>query len=76
MVSAVEHEIFDDEYRLVPVYRDQFANRDTLTSAQYFFLQYGAEFMTFEVGDNNSAELLRRKGEVSATCFMEVMLEN
>jgi len=44
-----------------------------VTSSTYFFYEYGAESLTYEVGDNTPREFVRKKGEVSAMKLMELM---
>ena len=41
----------------------------------YMFYQYGAESLTYEVGDNSSKEFVKEKGEVAAIKLMELMLK-
>lgn len=44
------------------------------TSSSYMFHVLGAESLTYEIGDNTPRELLKRKGEVSASKLMELLL--
>ena len=46
-----------------------------ITSSSFFFFEFGAESLTYEVGDNTPREFLREKGEVFALKLMEQMLE-
>ncbi len=46
-----------------------------VTSSRFFFYEYGAEALTYEIGDHTPRDLLRRKGEVSARQLMRLMLE-
>jgi len=48
----------------------------SINSSRYFFQKFGAESLTYELGDNTPRDLLRRKGEVSAIELMELMLKN
>ena len=45
-----------------------------ITSSTYFFYEFGAESLTFEIGDNTPREFVRKKAEVSAVKLMELML--
>jgi len=47
-----------------------------INSSAYFFYEFGAESLTFEIGDNTPRDLVKKKGEVSAIKLMELMLEN
>lgn len=44
-----------------------------VTSSSYFFYTYGAESLTFEIGDNTPQSFVRKKGEVTARKLMELM---
>lgn len=46
------------------------------TSSKYFYLEFNAEALTYEIGDNTPRDLLKRKGEVSAQKLMELLLGN
>lgn len=46
----------------------------TINSSRYFFSEFGAESLTYEIGDNTPRDLLKRKGEVSAMKLMELLL--
>jgi hypothetical protein len=46
------------------------------TSSEYFFYTFGAETLTYEIGDNTPRDLVKKKGEVSALKLMEFMLTN
>ena len=47
------------------------AKVSTLT---YFFYEFGAESLVYEIGDDTPREFVRKKGEVSALKLMELML--
>ncbi|MGB5821681.1 MAG: M14 family metallopeptidase [Saonia sp.] len=47
----------------------------TTVSRNYFFVNYGAEALVFEIGDNTPREFLREKGRISANILMEMMLD-
>jgi len=46
-----------------------------VTSMACFLHTFGAESMTYEIGDNTPRELLKKKGEVSAMKLMQLMLD-
>ena len=52
-------------------------NIDTigLSSSTYMFYHYGAESLTYEVGDNTPKEFVKKKGEVAALKLMKLMLK-
>ncbi len=45
-----------------------------VTSISYFFYKYGAESITYEIGDNTSRDFIKKKGEVTAIKLMELMM--
>ena len=47
----------------------------TAISRNYFFIEYGAESLVFEVGDNTPRLFLKEKGKISANELMKLMLE-
>ncbi|MDH5367757.1 MAG: M14 family metallopeptidase [Cyclobacteriaceae bacterium] len=42
----------------------------------WFFTQFGAEGITYEIGDDTSREFIKKKGKVSAATMMEVLMRN
>lgn len=46
-----------------------------ITSTSYFFYEYGAEALTYEIGDNTPREFVKKKGEVTANKLMELLLK-
>ena len=46
-----------------------------ITSAAFFFYEFGAESLIYEVGDNTPREFVRKKGEVSAMKLMDLMMK-
>jgi hypothetical protein len=48
----------------------------SINSSRYFFEKFGAEALTYEIGDNTPRDLLRQKGETSALELMEIMMAN
>ena len=45
------------------------------TSAGWFATQFGAEGITYEIGDRTPRDFVRRKGAVSAAVLLELLLE-
>lgn len=60
---------------LEPNIRPNDVDSITINSSRYFFSEFGAESLTYEIGDNTPRDLLKRKGEVSAIKLMELLLE-
>lgn len=46
-----------------------------VTSTKYFFYEFGAESLTYEIGDNTPRDFIHQKGEVAAMKLMELMLQ-
>lgn len=69
MIYATAQEFEDYEPNIKP--RSEMDVR--VTSSTYFFYEYGAESLTYEVGDNTPRDFVRKKGEVSAMKLMELM---
>lgn len=46
-----------------------------ITSTAYLFFEFGAEALTYEIGDHTPRDFIRKKGEVSAIKLMELMLK-
>ncbi len=44
-------------------------------SKGWFYKQFGAESITYEIGDETPREFIKVKGEVSATAMMDILLE-
>ena len=70
MIAATAQEFVDYEPNIKP--RSEMDVK--VTSSPYFFYEFGAESLTFEIGDNTPREFVRKKGEVSAMKLMELML--
>ena len=47
----------------------------TAVSKNYFYVNFGAESLVFEIGDNTSREFIEEKGEISADELMKLMLK-
>lgn len=46
-----------------------------ITSTSFLFFEFGAEALTFEIGDHTPRDFIQKKGEMSAIKLMELMLE-
>ncbi len=44
------------------------------TSKNWFYTQFKAVGITYEIGDNTDREIIRKKGKISARIFMELLL--
>ncbi|MFT4576641.1 MAG: hypothetical protein ACI9SI_001571 [Polaribacter sp.] len=47
----------------------------TAVSKNYFYVNFGAESLVFEIGDNTSREFIKEKGKISADELMKLMLK-
>lgn len=47
----------------------------TTVSRNYFFAEYGAEALVFEIGDNTPRGFIKEKGSISANVLMKQMLQ-
>ena len=45
-----------------------------ITSTSYFFKKFGAESLTYEIGDNTPDEFIELKGKITARKLMELMI--
>lgn len=66
-LTGMELEDYDPNIRPSP------GTGKRITSASYFFHNYGAESLTYEIGDNTPPEFIKLKGEITATKLMELM---
>ncbi len=46
-----------------------------ITSTAFLFFEFGAEALTYEIGDHTPRDFIQKKGKVSATKLMELMLK-
>jgi len=46
-----------------------------ITSTAFLFFEFGAEALTYEIGDHTPRDFIRKKGQMSATKLMELMLK-
>jgi len=46
-----------------------------ITSTSFFFFEFGAEALTYEIGDQTPRDFIQKKGRVSAMKLMELMLK-
>jgi len=47
----------------------------TAVSKNYFYVNFGAESLVFEIGDNTPREFIKEKGKISADELMKLMLK-
>ncbi|MDA3905078.1 MAG: M14 family metallopeptidase [Bacteroidales bacterium] len=70
MIEAMGKEIANYEPNIRPGGLDG----PKISSTSYLFNEFGAESVTFEIGDNTPRDLIKQKGEISAIKLMELML--
>lgn len=46
-----------------------------ITSTSFLFFEFGAEALTYEIGDHTPRDFIQKKGEMSAIKLMELMLK-
>jgi len=46
-----------------------------ITSTSYLFFEFGAEALTYEIGDHTPRDFIHKKGEMTATKLMQLMLK-
>jgi hypothetical protein len=71
LIESVGKEI--EGYR--PNIRSSIDSEARISSTSFFFYQFGAESLTYEVGDNSPREFVRRKGTITAKELMKILLE-
>jgi len=71
MIAATGNEFADYE----PNTRPSSGSETKVTSSSFFFFEFGAESLTYEIGDSTPREFVHKKGEVSAMKLMELMLK-
>ncbi|WP_163325795.1 M14 family metallopeptidase [Draconibacterium mangrovi] len=59
-----------------PNIRPNAADVERINSTVSIFHEFGAEAVTYEVGDDTPRELIRKKGEFTAINLMKIMLED
>jgi hypothetical protein len=57
-----------------PNIKPRSAEDPRITSTSFLFFEFGAEALTYEIGDHTPRDFIQKKGEVSATKLMELML--
>jgi len=58
-----------------PNVRPNSSEEARITSTSFLFYEMGAEALTYEIGDGTPRDFIRRKGEVTATKLMELLLK-
>ena len=56
-----------------PNIRPNDINEPKISSTSFFFYEFGAESVTYEIGDGTSRDLIRTKGELTAKMLMEIL---
>jgi len=69
LINAVAKEI--EAYE--PNIRPNDLNEPKISSTSFFFYHFGAEAVTYEIGDGTPRDLIKRKGELTALKLMELM---
>ena len=69
MIDSMSIELSNEQPNIQP--RPDDARISSLT---FFFFEFGAESLVFEIGDNTPRDLIKRKGQISAMKLMEIML--
>jgi hypothetical protein len=47
-----------------------------ITSTSYLFFEFGAEALTYEIGDQTPRDFIQKKGTISAEKLMELLLKD
>jgi cytosolic carboxypeptidase protein 6 len=58
-----------------PNIKPNLAKDARITSTSFLFFEFGAEALTYEIGDHTPRDFIHKKGEVSAMKLMELMLK-
>ncbi len=69
LINAVGNEIPGYEPNIRPNSDDE----PKISSTSFFFYEFGAEAVTYEIGDGTPRDLIKRKGELTALKLMELM---
>ncbi len=57
-----------------PNIKPRSAEDPRITSTSFLFFEFGAEALTYEIGDHTPRDFIQKKGEVTATKLMELLL--
>ncbi|MCG6186692.1 M14 family metallopeptidase [Maribellus maritimus] len=71
LITAVGDEIPGYE----PNIRPSDINEPKINSTKYFFYEFGAEAVTYEIGDDTPRELIQKKGKTTALNLIRLMLK-
>lgn len=69
LINAVASEIAGYE----PNIRPNELSEPKISSTSFFFYEFGAEAVTFEIGDETPREFIRQKGELTAKKLIEIL---
>lgn len=72
LITAMGAEIQDYEPNIRPGGLDG----PKISSTSFLFYKFGAESLTFEIGDNTPRDFIKQKGELSALKLMELLMKN
>lgn len=72
LINSVAEEIEGYE----PNIRTNDLNEPKISSTSFFFYNFGAEAVTYEIGDATSRELIRKKGELTAKKLMDLVMSD
>lgn len=77
-MPGLVHEWLDAVKKELPGYDPNISSNDqmvpTTVSRNYFFVEFGAEALVYEIGDNTNREFVAEKGRVGAEQLMRIML--
>jgi len=71
LINAVGQEITGYE----PNIRPNGVDESKISSSSFLFYEFGAEAVTYEIGDGTPRDLIKLKGKLTAENLMELMLE-
>jgi hypothetical protein len=72
LINSVAEEIEGYE----PNIRPNDLNEPKISSTSFFFYNFGAEAVTYEIGDGTSRKLIRKKGELTAKKLMDLVMSS
>ena len=73
LVPDLINAVGDDIPGYEPNIRPNDTNEPKISSTSFFFYEFGAESVTYEIGDGTSREIIRTKGELTAKKLMEIL---
>jgi hypothetical protein len=73
LVPDLINKVGDEIPGYEPNIRPNDINEPKISSTSFFFYEFGAESVTYEIGDGTSRDLIRTKGELTAKKLMEIL---